>query len=305
MMGCFGLTDFHGISPVLYAFWDERERLDADAMRHQVERCIAAGAHGITVLGLVTEINKMDRDERLELVRVVGKAINGRIPYSVTIGEPSIDGQASFAEAAADAGADWVILQPPPVKGVSEAALLRFFSAVADRSPVPVAIQNNPVNLDVWLSTEALVKLVRSHPKISLIKGEGSALAVASLCKAAGDSVRVFAGHGGVEFPLNLAGGCVGLIPAPELLDRQIRVYEQFRSIDPAQQAQAHRLHTEVLPWIVMMTRAGVENMLLYGKRLMARRLGLPEPRVRAPGVESNAYGLAEVDKYSALLGPL
>jgi 2-keto-3-deoxy-L-arabinonate dehydratase len=55
-------------------------RLDAGAMRAQVEHCIECGAAGITVLGLVTEVNKLDVNERLELVRVVGAAIGGRVP---------------------------------------------------------------------------------------------------------------------------------------------------------------------------------------------------------------------------------
>ena len=39
--------------------------------------------------------------------------------------------------------------------------------------------------------------------------------------------------------------------------------------------AEAERLHKEVLPLIVFMTR-GIPTLLAYGKRFMARRLGLP-----------------------------
>lgn len=304
-MSRYEFKDFHGISPVLYAFWTASGLLDEDAMLHQVERCIAAGAHGITVLGLVTEIHKMSYDERLKLVAVVGKATAGRVPYSVTIGEPTVEGQIAFGRAAADCGADWVILQPPPTKGVGEAALVQFFSEVADACPVPVAIQNNPINLDVWLSNDALVDLARRNERVRLVKGEGSALAVAALTKRLGPSVGVFAGHGGVEFPLNLVSGCVGLIPAPELLDRQVEIYALFRKGDAGSLERAAERHGAMLPWIVMMTRAGVEAMLLYGKTLMAKRLGLGEPVMRTPVVTPNQFGMAEVDKMHDLLGPL
>jgi 2-keto-3-deoxy-L-arabinonate dehydratase len=290
---------------VLYAFWDDKGRLDEAAMRLQVERCLAVGAHGITVLGLVTEIHKMSREERIALVRMVGGLVDGRVPYSVAVCEPSIRGQIDFVHEAAEAGADWVILQPPPVKGIGEAALLEFFTAVADASPVPVAIQNNPVNLDVWLSNDALVKLATDNTRVCLVKGEGPALAVAALTQRLGSATRVFAGHGGVEFHLNMAGGCVGLIPAPELLDRQVRIYELYRDETPLALAEATRLHGEILPWIVMMTRGGVEPMLYYGKHLMARRIGLPAPKMRAPTITANALGLAEIDRLHAMLGPL
>ena len=79
-----------GIHPVLYAFWDARGGLDEAAMRAQVEHCVATGADGICVLGLVTEVHKMDVAERRHLVEAVGALIAGRVPYAVTVGEPSI-----------------------------------------------------------------------------------------------------------------------------------------------------------------------------------------------------------------------
>ena len=54
------------------------------------------------------------------------------LPLAVTVAEPSVHGQAAFVRAAKDAGADWVILQPPAVTGLTETELLRFFGAVAD-----------------------------------------------------------------------------------------------------------------------------------------------------------------------------
>jgi 2-keto-3-deoxy-L-arabinonate dehydratase len=104
---------FHRVYPVLYAFFYRNGKLDAEAMRRQVDHCIAAGAHGLMALGLVTEVNKMDVCERRELVELVGGLNQGRVPFAVTVGEPSISGQIAFAREARAAGAGWVILQPP------------------------------------------------------------------------------------------------------------------------------------------------------------------------------------------------
>ena len=49
------VTDLHGIHAILYALFDEAERLDRDAMRRQVGICLAAGVHGMAALGLATE----------------------------------------------------------------------------------------------------------------------------------------------------------------------------------------------------------------------------------------------------------
>lgn len=296
---------FHGVSPVLYAFWDQNGRLDVDLMQEQVRQCQQAGAHGITVLGLVSEVHRMDREERRQFVEVVGRANNGALPYSVTVGEPSVHGQVDACRHAADIGADWVILQPPPTKGIPAQELEAFFAAVADRSPIPVAIQNNPINLDVFLPNDALVRLARMNPKIVLMKGEGPAISVAQLAEDGRDSFGVFAGHGGVELTMNLESGCVGLIPAPELVDVQVSVYEGLTSSDPAVYERAYLRHTQVLPWIVMMTRSGVEFMIHYGKRLMAQRMGVAEPYARAPAPKGNRAGDAALEFMAARLGKI
>ena len=41
-----------GVHAILYAFFDAEERLDREAMRHQVALCLKAGVAGVAVLGL-------------------------------------------------------------------------------------------------------------------------------------------------------------------------------------------------------------------------------------------------------------
>ena len=48
---------FEGIYPMLYAFFNQSGKLDHDAMKRQVEACIAAGSHGLAIGGLATECN--------------------------------------------------------------------------------------------------------------------------------------------------------------------------------------------------------------------------------------------------------
>lgn len=295
------MARFSGIYPILYAFYDRDGRIDPVAMRRQVERCIAAGAHGIAVLGLVTEVTKLDVNERRELVAIVAEAIAGRVPLAVTVAENSVPGQIAFARAARDAGAAWVILQPPALRGYPEAEIVRFLGRVAESVELPVGIQNNPVNLDVALSTGSLLALNRNHPNISLLKGEGPAVQVAELLAAAGGTFDVFAGHGGKEFPSNLRSGCVGLIPAPDCLDVQLEIWRLMRS---GNEGDAEGLHRDILPLIVWMTHS-VPHLLCYGKRLAARRMGIEAVHARAPEIAPTAFGMAEVERMATRLGAL
>jgi len=287
---------FSGIYPILYCFYGADGKVDPGAMRLQVEHCIAAGAHGIAVLGLVTEVHKLDTAERRALVENVGAAIGGRVPYAVTVGEPTVEGQLEFARMARANGADWAILQPPPGKGVDASALQRHFGAVADALDFSVAIQNNPVNLDSSLSPTDLAALVARHENITLLKAEGWSVDIAATLAALDGKVDAFGGHGGLEFLSLLRSGGAGLIPAPDCLAIQVALYDAFRA---GAQAEAERLHRAILPLIVFMTR-GVPGILCYGKRLMARRLGMAEIFDRAPALAPTPFGMAEMENLLA-----
>jgi 4-hydroxy-tetrahydrodipicolinate synthase len=93
-----------------------------------------------------------------------------------------------------------------------------------------------------------------------------------------------------------LRAGAAGLIPAPDCLAPQVRVYELFREGTPEALAEAERLHRELLPLIIFMIRS-FPALLCYGKRFVARRIGISEVFDRAPALAPTSFGLAELDR--------
>jgi 4-hydroxy-tetrahydrodipicolinate synthase len=292
-----------GIWPILYAFFDASGRLDRPAMRREVDACVAGGAHGVAVMGLATEVGKLDVRERRQLMEWVAEDLAGRTPLAVTIAEPSVAGQIEMARAAEGLGAGWVILQPPPVAGLPEREYVRFLGAVADGVSIPVAIQNAPGYLGVALSNAGLRELARQHPNVCLLKGEGPAIVIRRLIEETEGVFRVLNGRGGLELPDNIRAGCVGLIPAPECFDVQVRIFELMRTGRPADEAEAERLYRGILPLIVFLMQS-IETFLCYGKRVAARRLGLSEVHDRPPALPPAPFGLESAARYAAALGP-
>lgn len=295
------LPRLSGVHPILYAYYLPDGRLDRAALERQVDLCLAAGCQGIAVLGLVTEVFRLSTAERLDVVAWAAARIAGRVPLMATVAEVSVHGQLDFIAEAKARGADWVVLQPPPVKGVAEAGILRFLGTVADRAVLPVGIQNNPLMMDVSVSDAALLALHRNHPNIRFMKAEGAAVSVAEFAQEASKTCDVFAGHGGLEWPTALRSGCQGLIPAPELVDAQVEIWRLWSA---GETERAEALHRAILPIIVFMSRS-LPLLLAYGKRLMALRMGLGEVHARLPEPGVTAFGLAEIGRFAALLGPL
>lgn len=295
---------FHGIYPMIYAFFGPDGRLDRAAMKRQVEACVASGVHGVAILGIVTEYNKLDVNERRQVIEWTAEDIAGRLPLAVTANEMSIHGQIDIVKLAAEVKADWVILQPPPVRNVPESELVSFFGKVAEASSLPIAIQNNPVNLDVVLSANALKTLNRNHANVNLLKGEGPIDYVRRLIEDTDGVFTLFNGRGGMELPSSMRLGCAGLIPAPEVSDVLARVYDLFRKGDNQSMAEAERLHASVLP-LLTYVMASPEHMLCYGKRLYAKRIGVEQVHPRHPCILPNPFGEDIVARYSADLPQL
>jgi len=291
-----------GIYPIVYAFFSAKGGLDEPLMRRQVRACLAGGAHGIACLGLATEVGKLTAAERRLVLELVAGEVAGRVPLAVTVFGATVEAQRAFIDAAAAAGAAWVILQPPDVPRPDEASLLRFFGRIADAAALPVAIQNAPQYLGVGLSPERLVELIDRHPNVRLLKGEGSAVEIEQVIGATGGRLAVFNGRGGLELTDNLRAGCAGLIPAPDCFDHQVRCVEAFRA---GRIAEAEAIYRRILPAITFVMQS-IPALLCYGKRLTALRLGvdLEAVRDRAPALVPTAFGLEVTRRLAAELGP-
>jgi 4-hydroxy-tetrahydrodipicolinate synthase len=292
-------TGFHGVYPVLYAFFTKEGGIDRAAMVRQTEAMVRCGAHGIAVLGLATEVNKLGLGERHEVLETVAGALAGRRPLAVTVAENTVRGQIEFVRAAERAGAAWAILQPPPVKDVPERELVRFFGAVADAVAIPVAIQNAPNYLGIGLSNAGLGDLNRQHPNVKLVKVEDTPKEIDGLVRATGGEIDVFVGRAGVEQPDALAAGAVGIIPAPEACDRLVRSYD-LRASDPAASDAAYR---EALP-VLAFLETTINHLVTAGKEVTAARLGLGAVHHRLPS-DLPAATRATIARHAAALGPL
>jgi 4-hydroxy-tetrahydrodipicolinate synthase len=296
-------TSFRGIYPILYAYFGADGRLDEQAMRRQIRCCLAGGAHGLAVLGLATEVNKLSAEEKRDVVRWSAEEIAGRVPLAVTVAENTAEEAARFVLDAAALGASWCILQPPPVRGLPEGEYVGWFGRVADlvarRNAIPLGIQNAAAYIGVGLSPGGVAALARNHGNVTLIKAEDSAVEVQRLVEATEGRLAVFNGRAGLELPDCLRAGCAGMIPAPECADVQARVFDLFAQGDVA---GAEALYRTILPMIAFAMQ-GVAVFLCYGKRMTGWRMGLPEVIERPPALAPTPFGLDCARRYAAGLG--
>src|SRR5688572_11933341 len=287
-----------GIVPMQYAFFRPDGALDLPAFRTQIEACLRAGVHGIAILGLATEVAKLSAAERSALLDAAASTIRGRADLSVTVFGATPEEQIAFVREAERAGAASVILQPPRTPGIGEPELLRFFGRVIDAAGIPAGIQNAPEYIGIGLSVESIDALRRNHPNLRVLKGEGSAMLIRRTIEETGGKLTVLNGRAGLELPDNFRAGCAGMIPGAESCDVLARVWS---GLQEKRGAEAEALYRDVLPLLTFLMQS-MDQILCYGKRLLAKRIGLDEVFDRAPALAPTPFGMTCLEHHAARL---
>ncbi len=291
---------FPGIHAIAFAHFDADERLDRTAMRRQTEICLRAGVDGMAALGLATEVSKLSEAERRQIMDWVSEDVAGKVPLAFTIYGHSVAEQVAQVRHAESVNADWVILQPPAAGTYAGTEYIRFFGRVADQTTLPVAIQNAPAYMGRGLTASEIQDLVTQHPNVKLLKGEGSVIEIKTVIEATHGRIPVLNGRGGLELTDNFRAGCIGMILAPDTIDKQVAIWRALQAGHPG---QAEALYEKVLPSILFIMQS-IETLNCYGKRIFAARAGLTV-HDRAPALRPTAHGLALVEQHANRLGLL
>jgi dihydrodipicolinate synthase/N-acetylneuraminate lyase len=278
---------FGGIHAVLYALFDGQERLDRGAMAAQMDYVRAAGADGVTVLGLATEVGKLAEAEQRQVIDWAAED-RGELALSVTVTGNAVAAQVALARHAEAAGADWLILQPPLAGSYGAGEYLDFFARVGGALRLPFAVQNAPQYLGRSLSAADLAALAARCDGFTHVKAEGTAAELAALVAVAGERLTVLNGRGGLEMTDCLRAGAAGFIVAPDVLPGVVACWRAWAAGDVG---GAERAYGAFLPGALFGMQS-LEHLVCYGKRIFGARAGIAV-HDRAPAMRPTAAGLA------------
>jgi 4-hydroxy-tetrahydrodipicolinate synthase len=186
-------------------------RVAEDTFAEFVEWQIAEGSNALVPCGTTGESATLNRDEHRQVIARAVQVANGRVPVIAGCGSYSTEAAIELVRAAAEVGADAVLVVVPYYNKPSQAGLAAHFTAVADASPLPVIVYNVPSRTVADISVETLAKISR-HPKIVGIKDATGNLARASAQRlACGEDFCQLSGNDDMALGFNAMGG-VGCI---------------------------------------------------------------------------------------------
>lgn len=184
-------------------------------LRQNISRLLLDGLDGIVVAGSTGEAPLLDPDEQRRLVAWAREAISNGARLIAGTGAESTRQTIALTKAAADAGADAVLVRPPGYFAAAHtpASLVAHFRAVADASPVPVLIYNIPKYTHLPLAA-ALLQQLAGHERIVGVKDSSGDLENLAAYREAVPGWTVLAGSASLLYPaleLGCQGGVVGV----------------------------------------------------------------------------------------------
>jgi 4-hydroxy-tetrahydrodipicolinate synthase len=278
--------------------------LDLKSLERLIGFYIDAGVHGITLLGMMGEAQKLTYDEARLVIQASLRQVAGEVPVVVGVSSPGLATLAALTSDAMSLGAAAVMVAPPSGLVTDEQVegyVHQLCRAIGE--DVPLVLQDYPQASGVHLSVAVLNRLIDDLPQIKVLKHEdcpGLGKLTRLRAGAARDGRRriaVLVGNGGLYYPLELGRGADGAMTGfayPEVL---VEVYERFAA---GREEAAFDLYDAYLPLIRYEQQPGVG--LAIRKEILHRRGVLACPALRPPGARLDAIDRAELDQLIARL---
>ena len=262
------------------------------------------GVHGLTILGIMGEAQKLTGAESLELTRYVLQRVGDTLPTIVGISGASFQGMRSLAQTAMQAGAAGVMVAPAPGLRTDD-QIFNYYGSVckAIGDDVPVVYQDYPQSTDVYLAPSVFLRLVQAYSQIVMLKHEDCpGLEKISVIRRESERqglrrVSILVGNGALYYPLELGRGADGAMTGfayPEML---VQVCERFFAGDVE---GAEDLFDLYLPLVRYEQQANVG--LAIRKEILHRRGAIASPILRPPGYTLTRGDTEELDRLMARL---
>src|ERR1700682_4269353 len=158
--------------------FSDGDRVDMARLPAALARWVARPLTGFVVLGSNGEAVLMDDFECDQVIIAARETVPGDRRFIVGTGRESTQAAIRASKRAAEHGADAVLVRTPGFfkAQMTSDAFVRHYTAVADRSPVPVLLYNFTALTGVNLLPAAVSRLA-AHPNIVGMKESGGDVA--------------------------------------------------------------------------------------------------------------------------------
>ena len=199
---------FKGTGTAIITPFKEDQSVDFIALSKIVHQQLAAGIDALVVLGTTGESPVINLSERKEIVSLVVKEVNGKIPVIVGTGSNDTKHVVELNKQAEELKADGLLIVNPYYNKGTQESLIEHYKFIASKTKLPIILYNVPSRTSMNILPETAVKIHNDCKNIVAIKeASGNISQIAHLFSIKPDSFSVLSGNDDQTLAIMVSGG--------------------------------------------------------------------------------------------------
>lgn len=263
------LTRMHmqirGIIPPVATPMQDNEDLDLPRLRWFLDHLIAAGVHGVFVLGTNSEFYALDEGEKQAVIATAVEHVRGRVPVFAGTGAETTREAVRLTKMAEREGVQGVSVITPYFVAPTQQEIADHYRRIAAATSLPVVLYNNPATCGgVKIDVDTVARLAETPNILGIKDSSGDLQNTLEYLRVVPERFSVMMGRDTLIYSA-LCFGARGAVPAtgniaPRLL---VEIYEAYVRGDPAaSQAAQRRLNPIRLSLTLGTAPGGVKEAL-------------------------------------------
>ncbi len=197
--------------------------VDYKNVRKLASYLVENGSDSILVMGTTGEVPTLEKDEKVELLKVVVDEVGDRANVVAGTGSYSTAASIEMTRKAEDIGVDGIMLVVPYYNKPPQDGLFKHFKMVAEKTSLPVMIYNVPGRTSRNIEPETVNKLAKIDNIIAIKEASGNLGQVAQICRLTDDNFYVYSGDDNLTLPTLSVGGYGVVSVASHLVGKEIK----------------------------------------------------------------------------------
>jgi dihydrodipicolinate synthase/N-acetylneuraminate lyase len=273
---CMSIT-WKGIFPALTTKLTADDQLDLPLIAQNIHAQLDAGVDGLIFGGTLGEANVLQQTEKESLIKFAVEEVKGKVPIVLNIAEGSTSEAMRQAALAQQWGADGLMLLPPMRYKSDHRETVNYFKAIADSTPLPIMLYNNPVDYKTEITLAMFEELADCDNIQAVKESTRDVTNVTRLKNQFGDRYKVLCGVDTIATESMLmgaegwVGGLVCAFPA-----ETVAIYRLVKAGHVKEALQIHR-------WFLPLLELDLHPKLVQYIKLAEKQAGLGSEYVRSP----------------------
>jgi 4-hydroxy-tetrahydrodipicolinate synthase len=288
------MSAFEGVFPIVNTPFREDGGIDLDSQRRLVRFLLECGAHGLGLFGTASEGYTLSQEERLQLLRLIVREVDGRVPVIASTGHAGTDVAVALSREAEAEGADGLMVLPPYFLKPDAEGVFDYFKAINDAVRIPIMVQDAPLMTQVTIGAPLIARMGRELERVRYAKVEAPATApkISEILKGGGAVPVLFGGLNGQFFIEELDRGARGTMPGSDLTAAFVKIWTHWKA---GERAAAREEFRRYLPLIRYELQPGLGVSVMKHNLVSAGIIA--SARVRHPTRSLDDAGRREIEE--------